>query len=81
MSGDRRSRTAASRLARQMVGAYTSGWFPVDKNPGDRMVWRTVEQRALIQPSEESIARARRSFKAHRWTFDVRQDENFERGP
>ena len=83
LSSDRRfanegSRAAAARLAREMVGAYASGWFAVDKNPDDRIVWRTVEHRAIIQPSEEGIARARRSFGAHRWTFDVRPDEDFD---
>ncbi len=72
------SRVAPARLACEMVGACASGWFAVDKDPDDRIIWRTVEHRAIIQPSEEGIARARRSFGAHRWTFDIRSDEDFD---
>ncbi len=80
MSGDKPAvpRAAATRLARDMIGAYASGWFAMDADPGGRMAWRTVERRAIIQPSEHGIARARRSFKADRWTFDVRADEDFD---
>jgi len=71
-------RAAAVKLARDMIGAYASGWFPVDKNPDGPMLWNTVEQRAIIQPTVEGIARVRRARRAHRWKFEVRPDEDFD---
>lgn len=78
MSGDHRHTDAPAKLARDMIGAYTTGWFPVDKNPDGPILWNTVEQRAIIQPTKEGIAQVRRARKAHRWDYEVRADEDFD---
>ncbi|TCO48094.1 leucyl/phenylalanyl-tRNA--protein transferase [Actinocrispum wychmicini] len=71
----------ARLLAHRMIGAYASGWFPMEDDTADtaeQMAWHTVELRAVIQPTDQGIARTRRSLKAHRWTFDVRADTDFD---
>lgn len=62
-----------------MIGAYASGWFPMDDDEDQQVEWYTVELRAVILPTEERIARTRRSLKAHRWNFDVRADTDFDK--
>lgn len=77
MSGELRPAGAPAKLARDMIGGYVTGWFPVDKNPDGPVLWNTVEQRAIIQPTEEGIARVRRARKADRWEYEVRLDGDF----
>lgn len=78
MSGEHRPADAPAKLARDMIAAYTTGWFPVDKNPDGPVLWNTVGQRAIIQPTKEGIAQVRRARKAHRWRYEVRPDEDFD---
>jgi leucyl/phenylalanyl-tRNA---protein transferase len=78
VSGEHRTAGEPAELARDMIGGYVTGWFPVDKNPDGPILWNTVEQRAIIQPTEEGIARVRRARKADRWEYQVRLDGDFD---
>jgi leucyl/phenylalanyl-tRNA--protein transferase len=78
VSGAHPNAAAPAKLARDMIGAYATGWFPVDKDPDGPILWNTVEQRAVIQPTNEGLARVQRERKRHRWKYEVRLDEDFD---